>query len=145
MHEPPPVGRVERVGDLTEERKSPLRRQRALLCEQRTKVGAVDVARGEVELAVCLPGGVHGEDAGVVDGRCESGLAQEALPERGVACELWRDQLQRDGPVETLLSRSIDDAHPAPPDLALDAVAGELGPYPDGHLSLRFSTLRSTT
>ncbi len=137
------VRRVERVRDLAHEPESALGRKRPRQ-EERSEIGAVDEAGREVDLAVDLAGGVDGDDARVVDRGREPRLAQEALPERRVAGELRRNQLQCDGPVESELGRSVHHAHPAAAEHALDPVAGELRSYFGRHVSPRLSGVRST-
>ncbi|HET7367409.1 MAG TPA: hypothetical protein VFI83_03500 [Gaiella sp.] len=66
MDEAAGVGGVERVRDLTDDRERPLGRERTAH-DDRAQVLPVDEPVGEVELALGLPGGVDGEDAGMVD------------------------------------------------------------------------------
>ncbi len=142
MHEPTAVRGVEGVRDLADENDRALRWERAVL-EQRAQVRAVDEAAGQVQLALGLARGVHGEDARVVDGGREPRLAEEPLPERVVPGELGSDELQRDRPVERQLGRSVHDSHSTPSNDAFDPVAGELS-SDLWHLEIRFSTVRST-
>ncbi len=100
MDETVPMGRVEGLGDLGHELQRPLGLERLLAREQPAQVGALDVAGRDVELALGLSRRVHGEDGGVVEGGRDPRLLEEALPERRVARELRRDQLERDRAVE---------------------------------------------
>ena len=128
VHEPPPVGGVERLGDLADKGERTLGRKRPLLREDRAQIAAVHVAGREVELAAaCLAGRVDGEDPGMIERGREARLAQEALAERAIVRQLGRDQLQRDGPVERELGRPVDDPHAAAADDTVDPVAGQLG------------------
>src|SRR5262245_37671274 len=54
-------------------------------------------------------------------------LPEKALAELLVGCQLRRDQLERHRAVERGIGGPVDDAHAAPADLFLDAVARELG------------------
>jgi len=121
------VGRVERLGDLADEGERPPGRKRPLLLEDGAQIAAVHVAGGEVELAAAsLAGRVDREDAGMIERGCKARLAQEALAEGAIVRELGRDQLQRDGPVERELGRSVDHPHAAATDDTVDPIAGQL-------------------
>src|SRR5919112_1777154 len=65
------------------------------------------------------------DDVGVLERRRESRLGLEASDGIGVLRVLGRDDLQRDGPVELLVGRPVDHAHPATLQQALDAVTRE--------------------
>src|SRR5262245_47244377 len=65
VDEPPPVRRVERRGNLHENRHGRVRLEPAVPNEL-PEVVAFDVAHGEVQLAVFLTGAVHGQDVRVL-------------------------------------------------------------------------------
>ena len=69
---------------------------------------------------------------------------RKLLPERAIVRQLGRDQLQRDGPVERELGRSVDDPHAAATDHTVDPVAGQLSFRAPVTPQSRFSTVRST-
>src|SRR4029077_14074648 len=89
------------------------------------QVAALDVAHRDVQGALLLARVVDRDDVRVVDRRREARLAHEALAERLILGELWRDELERDRAVEVELHGPIDHAHAAPPGDAGDAMTGE--------------------
>src|SRR3954464_10020253 len=93
------------------------------------KVGAVDVAHGQVELTVELAGRIHRDHVGVIDGRGQLCLALEALAEARVGGAVVGDQLDRHRAVQALVGRQIDDAHAATADQALDAPIAEIAAW----------------
>ena len=126
VHEPPPVGGVERFGDLTDESQRTLGRKRPFVRQNRPKIGAVHVPGREIQVAARFAGCVDGEDPGMIERGREARLAQEALVERAIVRKLGRDQLQRDRPVERELGRPVDDPHAAATDDTVDPIAGQL-------------------
>ncbi len=81
-----------------------------------------DDARQAVQLVDVI--GLH--EICVMQPRRDPRLAQEALAERRFAGEVLGQDLERDGPVEPLVMRGVDDGHPAAADLAVDAIAAHL-------------------
>lgn len=63
----------------------------------------------------------------MIDRRGEPRLVEEARPEPLVLAELGSEQLQRHPATQIQVRGAIDDAHPAPPDHPLEAIATELG------------------
>src|SRR3954452_15177579 len=90
------------------------------------KVGAVDVAHGQIELAVELAGRVEQDHDRVIDRRRQMRLTLEALAEARVGGAVIGDQLDRHRAVQTLVGRQIDDPHAATADQALDAPIAEI-------------------
>src|SRR5262245_31316433 len=62
----------------------------------------------------------------MVHGGRRAGLSDEPGPERRVRGESWRENLERDQPVEALVARPVYDGHAALPDLPFQTVAGDL-------------------
>ena len=125
VDDPGRVGGVERLGDLAEQRRRPRRRQRALAVDQPAQVAALDQAHRDDQLAVDLARVVDRDRRRVVEPRRQPRLAQEALPERGIARELAGDHLQRHRPVEAEVGGTVDDAHPATGEAGVDPVSGD--------------------
>src|SRR5206468_364749 len=71
-------------------------------------------------------------------------LLQEAVPLVGARREVWREQLDRDRPVERHITGEQHDSHTASPELALDRIAAreqllerqEFGADRRGHVCL---------
>ena len=74
---------------------------------------ALDVLHRDVVDAVALADVVDDDNVGVIEARSEPGLALETGEPLGVAAELGRQHLQRDGPIEPRIARAIDLAHAA--------------------------------
>src|SRR3954453_13757988 len=123
----PSGGRVARRAERGDPLRGAPRGEPALAAQQRVQVGPRHVAHDEVEVAVLLAGAVDRDDVGVVDRGGEARLALEALAQRRVRRAVGRDQLERDGPPEPQVRRSVDHAHAAGAEDLLDAAAGKLG------------------
>ena len=119
--------RVERGGDLGQQRRRAPRRQCAVARHERAEVVAVDEPHREVQRAVLLAGAEDRHHVRVVERGRDPRLGDEAPPEARVLRQLGRDQLERDGPLERQVDRRVDDAHATAAEDALDAVAGEHG------------------
>src|SRR5207247_6308844 len=78
----------------------------------------------DVEDAVLLARVVYRNDVGVLEQRREPRLEQEALAEV-LASDRVREQLQRRGPAETEVVRTVDLARRAHADLLVKAVASD--------------------
>ena len=128
VHEPRGVRGVEPVGDLGDDRRGPRGLEAPVAREQRVEVGAGHVADDEEEAAALLAGGVDGDDVGMVDGRGQAGLTLEALAQLGIGGAVGGDELQRDRAPEAQVGRSVDDAHAAATEHAVDPAARELIP-----------------
>ena len=94
--EPARVRRVERVGELGDERDRPIRLERALGAQDRRQVRALDVAHRDVQQPVDLARLVDRHDARMLGRRRQPRLAQEPLTEPLIVGELGGEQLQRD-------------------------------------------------
>ena len=122
MHEAALVGGVERRGHghddalhAVEGRVGPV--------DELAQVRPGDEAHREIEDAAILAAAVDRNDVRVLERCREPSLRLEAPHGIGVLRVLGRDDLERDGPVEVLVGRSIDDTHPAAIEHALDAIA----------------------
>ena len=85
VHEAAPVRRVERAGDLAEQRQRARRANEAVALEQRLQIAALDVAHRQEELPVLLAGLVDRDDVRVVERGGEPRLVEEAAAEALVA------------------------------------------------------------
>ena len=136
VHEASRMSGVERLADLGEERDGSRRIERALGLQQGAEICALDVAHGDVEDAPRLPRVVDRDDVWMVDRRSQPRLAMEALAEALVLRQLRSKQLEGDLALEREILGEVDDAHAAPADDRVEAVAGELPPEqrvsPDG-------------
>ena len=117
------MGRVERAGDLLERVEDAVRLEPVR--DEPPQVGAADELHREVEPVVRLAGLVHRDDVRMVERGLEHRLAAEPGGELRVGREVRREHLQRDRALERELRRLVHDAHPAAPEDALDAVAGD--------------------
>ncbi len=120
--------RVQRRGHLGDDVAGPGGRQGAAGIEQFAHVAARHVAHRDEQDAVGLARLEDGDDVRVINGRRGPGLTDEALPERAVEREPGCEDLQRDVAVQADVQGTVDDRHPAPADLLLDAVSRYLGP-----------------
>ena len=115
--------RVQRGGRLGDERAGPGDRQRPDPVDQRPQVAAGNVAHGDVQHTVRLPGAEHRDDVRVLGGRRYPGLLDEPGPERLVAGEVGGEHLQGGRPVEVVVVGAVDHGHAATADLLLAPVA----------------------
>ncbi len=115
------VRRLERVGHLDPEIEE-LPDFHRLPREPRRERFAFDELHHDERLPVVLLDGVHGTDAGMVQGRGRSRLALEPLQCRRVLRELRREELHRDAPPEPRVFRLEHHAHAAGAELAQDPV-----------------------
>ena len=126
VDEPGIVRGVERVGHMGHDRRRVLRRERPGGGDPLAQIVAVDEPHGDVRPSVALAVVVDRDDVGVLDRRRGTRLAQEALANAWIAEQPGRDDLQRDGTVETQLRGLVDDAHTAATGDAFHPVTGEL-------------------
>ena len=120
MHEPLRVRGVERARHLPEYVERAVRRESALVRDQRLQIDALDVAHRDVEHALGLTRLEDRHDAGVVEPGGRPPLLLEALAVERVVRELGCEHFEGDlAPVAELL-RDVDDAHAAAAEHALD-------------------------
>ena len=84
---------------------------------------AAHVLHDDVRPPVGIARVVDTHDVGVRQPAGEPRFAHESLQERFVPCEMLREQLDRDWPVELDVMCEIDRRHAASSELVLDAVA----------------------
>src|SRR6266516_1391222 len=108
-----PVGVVERVADLAEQRRGGLGVEPPARLQHRPQGLAVDQLHDDEGQAALLTGVVDRHDVGVGEPRRGAGLAVELLAEVAVAGELGAGDLERDDPVELPVVRPVDGRHPA--------------------------------
>ena len=124
MHQAALVRGVERGGHRRDDAQHALEGQLAAV-DDLAQVGPGDEAHREVQDAAILAAAVDGDDVRVLERCREPSLRLEPPHRVRVLRVLGRDDLQRDGPVEVLVGRAVDDAHPAAIDHAVDAIARE--------------------
>jgi hypothetical protein len=125
------VRRVQRICDLSTNRERPDRRESALRAQQSPQIRALDEPHGEVEAPVDLAGVVDRYHVRVLERHRELRLAGEAFAKVLVECELGRNELQRNRPLQPQVVCAVDDTHAAPADPRLDPVADKIGSNAD--------------
>ena len=105
----------QRLGDAQRPAPQPLRERLAL-----------EQLHRDEQLAAVLADLVDLADVRMIDARRRAGLAPEALARRLVAGQRGH-RLERDGALEPLVARGVDDAHPALAELAHDGVVPDAG------------------
>jgi hypothetical protein len=126
MDQPAAMSGVERGGDLNADPGNLLGRQGPALPEHGLEVVPVDVAHGDVEVALPFARVQDRDDVGVAYPRRCARLAHEPFPEGLIQREVRIHHLERDRRAEARVLGSIDDPHAATGDQTLDAIAGEL-------------------
>ena len=86
---------------------------------------AVDILLGDVRAAAPGEAVVHAHHVLVMDAGGRLGLASEALHDASVFGGLPRPRLQDHAPLETGLTRQVDDPHATAAELALDLEAAD--------------------
>src|SRR5262245_46134818 len=135
MNETTRMGVVQRVRDLTADRKRARRLECAFGTQELAEIGSDDKAHREVEAPGDLAGVVHRHNVRMLERHSKLRLPREALAEAFVDSELGRHELERDRSLQPQVVGAEDDAHTAMPDLLLDPIAEELGS--DLHLRRR--------
>ena len=119
------VCRVECGGHLRDHTGGPQRFEPALGGDERAQVRAVDVAHGDVEDALRLPGREDRDHIGVVEGRRETRLTHEPVAESHVVRERSGDHLEGDLSAQGDLHGAVHDTHAAAPHLVFDSEVAE--------------------
>ena len=120
-----PMGCVQGARDRMQQRPDALGLESPLSLDQAAQVCAAHVPHRDEQIAVDLAGLVDGHDVRVVEPGRELRLADEPAPERRVGRELRGQHLDRDAACEARVFGQVDDAHPAPAQLGLDAIPAE--------------------
>jgi hypothetical protein len=123
MDDAVPVGFVESVGDLGNDRDGSSQRQRALVLNYGRQVRPFDQLLDDVQLILPLPGVVDGDDIRVIEQRREAVFTLEPRAEDEVQAVLGGKQLERDVTVKTLVVCALDGRHRATADDPRHAVA----------------------
>ena len=124
MEDPERVGGVEGEGDLPHDVEREGEGDLAAAEEAREGLAVDELHRDEVPRAV-LADLVDADDVRVVEARCGEGLPAEALEGLGRGVLAGEEDLDGDDAAQVDVARSVDDAHPAAGDLALDQVRPE--------------------
>ena len=127
MDQAPRMGRVECVRELRHQVDRALRLHGTRAVQQRSEVGALDVAHRDVQVTVALAGLVDRHDAGVIDRRGESRLRQEARAEASILGQVRGQQLQRYLAPQTQVLGAVHHAHAAATEERLDAITPQMG------------------
>jgi hypothetical protein len=117
------MGRVQPVGDLSQQGERALGHQGPFELDQAFEVDALDILHDQVWGPVDFTEIVDGHDVRMLDPGGGRGLDPEALEVAVVPRELRRDELHRPWEVEREVDRTVDHAHAAARDLLLDPVA----------------------
>jgi hypothetical protein len=126
VDEPVLVRCVERRGDLACDGDSPRRRECTLAPQQRSQVGAVDVAHREEEHALGFARRVDRDDVRVLQARGQPRFPLQARAKVRVVHETGRQHLERHVAAEAIIVGAVHLAHAAAADQRLDAIAGQL-------------------
>jgi hypothetical protein len=110
MHDARPVRAVEGVGDLDAETEHVVDRERPALNAIRERL-ALDQLHDEVEIVPLAPDVVDDADVRMVERGNEPRLALEARADLGRACQIARQDLDRDLAAEAAVAGAIDLAH----------------------------------
>jgi hypothetical protein len=128
VHQPGPVGGVERRRDLLDDVHRAFGLQRAG-SQERVQVDAVDEPHGDVEASVDLADVVDRHDVRVVESRGDAGFAAEPLVEVGVLGVVGKQHLQRHHAVDCGVVGAPHLAHPATAQQINQLVAAEWRPF----------------
>ncbi len=120
------MGGVQRGGHLGDDAHRTRHWQRAGLVDERPDVASLDVAHRDEQDAGRLAGPEDRDDVRVVDRRRGPRLPDEPLPETLVAGQVGGQDLERDRTVQPRVLSTVDDRHPAPADLLVEAIARDL-------------------
>ncbi len=129
MHHARGVGRVQRGGNLGDDRYRAWRGQGAEALEDAVQVGALDQAHLQEHLPVDFAVVVDRHHVGFLQPAGDAGFALHALPKHRIAAEGFRHQLDRDGPLFDGVLGLVDFAHPATAQQPRQAVGPERGPH----------------
>ncbi len=134
VHEPGPMGRVERPGELADECRDLRRGQCAALGDDVTERPAAHVLHHDERVGAVLALVEDRDDVWMVHRGGAPGLGRESLAERGVG--LRSEDLHRDVAVETLVARAPDLRRSTAVDVLGQAVAiGQHTPLEIGHVA----------
>ena len=92
--------------------------------DERVQPRAVDELHRDERGAVVLVDLVDGDDVRVIEGGGGARFLDEPAVAIGVRRRLGRQHLDRDRPAEPGVVGGVDNPHPAPADLGVDAIVG---------------------
>jgi hypothetical protein len=116
------VGGAQRVGGLRHDPADLVGGEAAAALEPARHRFPVHVPHDEVHQAGAFADGVDGNDVRVGEASRRLGFAGEPLADVALEGELGREDLDCDPALEPLVTRPVDHAHSAPPDLPLQRV-----------------------
>jgi hypothetical protein len=118
------VGVGERVGHFAQHLPRFVDREHAALVQALREVVAAHIRHDEEDELLDFVDGVDRNDVGVRELRRRLRLAEKAGLDLAAKRQLGRKQLDRDLPFQPAVLGTIDDAHAAPSDLAVELVVG---------------------
>ena len=127
VHDPLPVGGLERVGDLDGQVEQGSEPQGSRADHPAERLPLEQLHHDEV-LRFVFFDRVHRADVRVIECRRRPRLALEALESRSVLGELGRQELQRHAPPEPRVLGLVDDTHPAGAELRRHAIVRDCSP-----------------
>ena len=80
------------------------------------------IAHDEEDIGAQFVGPMHGYDVGMSQRRRCSGLAQKALANRDIGCQMVGQRLDRHLTIQLEVSREIHDSHSPPANFTLQAI-----------------------
>jgi hypothetical protein len=116
------VGGTEGVGRLAHDPADLVDRELAPAANAARHGLPVHVAHDEVDQAVPLADRVDRHDVGMAELGGGLGLAGEPLPDVQLECQLGREDLDGDAPLEPLVPSAVDHPHPASADFPFDRI-----------------------
>ncbi len=125
VHETAGVRGIERGRHLRHDLGDLIEGQHAKPVDERPDVAPADIAHRDEQHPVGFACLEYGRDMRIVDRGGRAGLTDESLPERGVVAEGWRQELERDLPVQPGVVGAEDDGHSAMADALFKAVTGD--------------------
>ena len=123
VHQPSPVGGVERGGKLHQQLHRAVWFQRAGPLQNFAQVAAGHVVHDEEQQSLVIARVMDPDHVRVVKRRGDAHLALEPLPEPLVIGELGREDLERVDPVQPDIRRAVDNSHSTSADEFVDAIA----------------------
>ncbi len=122
MHKALSMGIVQGSGDLFDDVRCPVGRQRTLLLDDLLQGMALEILHDDIVDAVLVPDVVDDDDIGVAQSSSGLSFSLEALDELLIVAELGWKRLDGHVTVEGWLIGAVDNGHATPPELVDDLV-----------------------